>query len=147
MICATHGGNRQLSEIVNRASVVNDVPTIYYHAQGLQVQLGPLVIPKQTACYECYKVRRDAALAPWERSVLRLAEDGGQLASTLGADWVMVEAIKFLVGFGEPVSRGRVLFIDYYAGLPEVHTVLRLPRCAVCGHPKRPVVRLWDDSF
>jgi len=146
MICATSGGNRQLSKIVNRAAIAHGIPAIYYHAQGLQVQLGPLVIPKQTACYECYKIRRDATLAAWERSLLGWAREGGQLASTLGTDWVLVDAIKHLTGFGEPVCRGRVLFIDYYAGLPEVHTVLRLPRCTVCGNPRRPAVRLWDES-
>jgi bacteriocin biosynthesis cyclodehydratase domain-containing protein len=146
MICATSGGNRQLSEIVNRVAIAHGIPAIYYHAQGLQVQLGPLVIPKQTACYECYKIRRDATLAAWERSLLRWAREGGQLASSLGTDWVIVDAIKHLTGFGEPVCRGRVLFVDYYAGLPEVHTVLRLPRCGVCGNPRRPSVRLWDES-
>lgn len=147
MICATRGSDRQLADMVNRASVANRVPAIYYHAQGLQVQIGPLVIPRQTACYECYRVRRDATLAPWERSLLGSADDGGQLACTLGAGWVTVDAIKLLARFGEAVTRGRVLFIDYYAGLPEIHTVLRLPRCTVCGDPRRPAVRLWDDSY
>jgi bacteriocin biosynthesis cyclodehydratase domain-containing protein len=146
MICATRGGNRQLSEMVNRASVANGVPAIYYHSQGLQVQAGPLVIPRQTACYACYKVRREATLAPWERSLLAAADESGQMACLLGADWITMDAVKLLCGFGEPVTRGRVLFIDYYAGLPEVHTLLRLPRCTVCGNPKRPPVRLWEES-
>lgn len=146
IICATRGGNRQLSEMVNRASVASSVPAIYYHAQGLQVQAGPLVIPRQTACYACYKVRREATLAPWERSLLTAADESGQMACPLGVDWVTMDAVKLLCRFGEPVTRGRVLFIDYYAGLPEVHTLLRLPRCTVCGNPKQPPVRLWEES-
>lgn len=146
VICVTAGGDRGLSEMVNRRSVAQGIPVIYYHVQGFQVQVGPLVIPKQTGCYECYKVRREAALAPWERSLISSAKGGGQLACTLGADWLAVDTLKFLGKLGEPVSRGRVLFIDYYAGLPEVHSVLRLPRCEICGTARRPAVRLWKES-
>ncbi|MFD3002859.1 hypothetical protein ACFS7Z_21000 [Pontibacter toksunensis] len=146
LICATSGGDNLLAEMVNRASVVSGIPAIYYNVHGFQMQLGPLVIPKQTACYKCHKIRREAALAPWERSLLGSVSGGERLACTLGADWITIDAIKFLSNLGEPVSRGRVLFIDYYGGLPEVHTVLRIPRCEVCGNSKRPAIRLWEDS-
>jgi bacteriocin biosynthesis cyclodehydratase domain-containing protein len=145
VVCATQGAGRELADLVNRVCVDSGVAAVYYHAQGLQMQLGPLVIPGQTSCLACYQVRRNAALAPWERSLLATARDAGQLACVLGADWLTVDVVKFLTRLGEPVSRGRVLFIDYFAGLPEVHSVLRLPRCKVCGAPRRPAVRLWDE--
>lgn len=145
LVCATDCNDRSLAEVVNRVAVSCSKPAIYYHAQGLQVQVGPLVIPRQTACFECFKVRRESTLAPWERTLLKNADDGGMLGAPLGLDWVTLDAIKLLTALGEPVSRGRVLFIDYHSGLPEVHFVLRLPRCTVCGAPRRPPVRLWTE--
>jgi bacteriocin biosynthesis cyclodehydratase domain-containing protein len=145
VVCATHGRRSRFAGDINRIALASKLPAIYYHVHGLHAEIGPLVIPGQTACYQCCSLRRDAALAGWERAVLQSVDDGGQLGCALGSDWLLVDAIKFLAGIGEPISRGRVLFIDYYAGVPEVHTLLRVPRCPECGAPARPSVELWDQ--
>jgi hypothetical protein len=91
------------------------------------------------------KARRNSNLAPWERAFARLVDDTGRLATTLGLDWVAVDVIKFFTELGEPVTRSRLMFIDYFSGTPEVHSLLRLPRCSVCGPPRKPQVQLWEE--
>jgi len=145
VVCCTRSGSRDLADVVNRAAIERNVTALYHHVQGFQVQTGPLVIPGETACYECFKLRREASLAPWERALLRASDNTGELSVTLGVDWLVVDALKYLTKLGEPVSRGRVLFCDYFAGLPEVHTLLRIPRCPVCRVPERPPVKLWNE--
>ena len=67
------------------------------------------------------------------------------LGVALGLDWLAVEVIKLFTDIGEPVSRGRVMFIDYLSGLPELHPLLRVPRCPVCGPARKPQIRLWEE--
>lgn len=145
LVCCTQSGSQDLAGMVNRSAIELQLTVLYHHTHGFQAQIGPLVIPKETACYECFRIRREATLAPWERALLKAADNTGELAATLGTDWLVVDALKLLTKLGEPVSRGRVLFCDYYAGLPEVHTLLRLPRCPVCSEPERPPVKLWNE--
>lgn len=145
VVCCTQSGSRDLANVVNRAAIEKNVTALYHHSQGFQAQIGPLVIPGETACYECFRLRREASLAPWERALLRAADNTGELSVSLGVDWLAVDALKYLTKLGEPVSRGRVLFCDYFAGLPEVHTLLRIPRCPVCRVPERPPVKLWNE--
>ena len=145
VVCAMTGSQWEGAELVNRAAIRMKRPTIYYRAHGLHVQVGPLVIPGETACVECFRIRRDSNLAPWERSFNRAIKDVGRLAAALGLDWLVVELIKLTTDLGEPVSRGRVLFIDYFSGLPELHPLLRVPRCPVYGPIRKPQVRLWED--
>ncbi len=144
-ICATTGGDRTLAEQVNRAALNASKPALYYHVHGIQIVLGPLVLPHRTSCFECFRVRRESALAPWERVLLRTSSDQGALGVCLGLDWLIIDALKHVLHLGEPVTRGRVLTIDYLSGIPEVHTVLRVPRCPVCGPPRQPSVQLWAD--
>ncbi|WP_426242947.1 TOMM precursor leader peptide-binding protein [Nocardioides sp. LHG3406-4] len=144
-ISATRGPDRALARMVNRACVSAARPALFVHQHSTQVQLGPLTVPGETACYACYEKRRDAALSPWERSILGVPADSGDLAHPLGLDWLAVESIKHLTRIGEPATRGRVLFIDYFGGLPEMHTLLRVPDCKVCRPPRRPARRLWDE--
>ena len=145
-VCASDGIDDAVADQLNRASVETGIPALYYSCRGLDLQLGPLVIPRETACYECYSLRRQAALAPWERNLLASAEDAGRLECVLGVDWVVLDVIKFVTDIAEPIAKGRVLRIDYGTGLPEVHRVLHVPRCTVCGLRDRPARRLWAET-
>ena len=144
-ICATCESDWWAADAVNRISVKKGCPVIYYRIHGMQAQVGPMVIPGVTACFECFRIRRNSHVAPWERTFVESISDTGRLTATLGLDWVAVDVIKLITEVGEPVSRGRLMFIDYFSGLPELHSVLRIPRCSVCGPPRKPQVRLWEE--
>jgi len=135
----------ELCQGLNRLTLDQGFPFLPARPRGWFVDLGPLVIPRQTACYVCYERRRRAARPPWEEGESSAAPRG-TLAHPLGADWLAVEVVKFLAEVAEPVTRGRLLRLNYLSGLPEVHPVLKLPRCPACGvHQHLPARKLWEE--
>lgn len=120
-----------------------DVPLLPYRQDGLEVALGPLTVPRQTACYVCYRRRRDGAMPDWQEKAP--ATISGRMNFPLGVDWLAIEIIKFLAGQIEPVTRGRLIHVSYRNGLSQVHPVLKLPRCLACGvHRTKPSRKLWE---
>ncbi len=108
--------------------------------QDLVGYVGPLVVPGETACYECLRGRQNANMRdPGEQ---RLPERGafqGQLAtafhpamaSVLG-DLAAMELLKFFTGI--PVRRAGTLFeVSLLAPAMVGRKVLKLPRCPVCS--------------
>jgi bacteriocin biosynthesis cyclodehydratase domain-containing protein len=95
----------------------------------MTVELGPTVIPKQTACFRCYELRRAGNL-PEELGLGRT--HAGWYYVPAGADWVALEAIKLLSGFGEAVTIGRIMIFDPLALTLAPHRVLRVPTCPRC---------------
>jgi bacteriocin biosynthesis cyclodehydratase domain-containing protein len=96
---------------------------------GTEVEVGPTVVPGQTACFRCYEQRRAGN------------DRGGRLTGNMpaawfnlavGAEWVVLEGVKLLTGFGEATSVGRVLVFDPLGMTLAQHRVLRLPDCPRC---------------
>ena len=122
---------------LNAAALAGRVPVLFHGRTPLAVELGPLVVPYETACLECYKRRRAGAQDTGEP---RTGEWTGELAFPVG-----IEMVKFVSGAIEPITRGRMWRLDLLSGIPDVHPVLRLPRCPSCGPaPDRPRRRLWQ---
>jgi ribosomal protein S12 methylthiotransferase accessory factor len=134
---------------VNRASLRSGVPALYTEALGHQGWAGPLVLPGQTACYMCYRMRRVAcatdsvaALAYEEhldqqtlprlhtRAVLPalMPHLAGVLATTL---------LQVILGLQQPGLAGRVLEYAALTLQTAVHPVLQQPECPACGPPKK----------
>jgi bacteriocin biosynthesis cyclodehydratase domain-containing protein len=134
------------AEWLNAIGLETGVPFLPFRRQGLAIDVGPLVIPHETACYRCFQLRCAAAGA------ISGQEDPGSEAEPchptfpLGVDWLALEAIKYLGGVGEPVTYGRLWRFNLGRGLASVHPVLKLPRCPACGvHRRRPALRLWEE--
>jgi bacteriocin biosynthesis cyclodehydratase domain-containing protein len=95
----------------------------------MTVEVGPTVIPRQTACFRCYELRR-AGNVPEELGLGRT--HAGWFYVPAGADWMALEAVKLLSGFGEAVTIGRVVIFDPLALTLTSHRVLRVPTCDRC---------------
>lgn len=102
--------------------------------------VGPLVVPGETACFECFRLRRSTHEAdPWARRAIEAASSGGRpaagslppMASVLG-DVAAVELLK-LLGLHPPVGElGAAVEVNLLASDMTARRVLRLPRCPVC---------------
>jgi bacteriocin biosynthesis cyclodehydratase domain-containing protein len=102
--------------------------------------VGPLIVPGQTACYECLRARENANL---EAPDLRRAADAGaherqlvtgfhpSMASILG-DIAALELTKFYGGV-LPWKVGMLLEVNLLAMRLASRKVLKLPRCPVCS--------------
>jgi len=120
------------------------MPSLHAHLDGVESWIGPGVVPGQTACWNCFRLRRlgaadyvqsaheiDASLSaspgqPRARSYL------GPMAGIAGQSLAM-EAIKLLTHYTETIIPGRFLVQNLVSGENAWHKVLRMPWCEVCG--------------
>jgi bacteriocin biosynthesis cyclodehydratase domain-containing protein len=109
--------------------------------QDLIGYIGPLVVPGETACYECLRGRQNANFEdPASRRAAESSAYAGQavagahpiMASVLG-ELAAFELIK-LYGLRRPLWRpGTLVEVGFLASRTTSRTVLKLPRCPVCG--------------
>lgn len=119
-----------------------------------ELQLGPAVIPGQSACYKCFEYRFRANLAHLEyydafaESVNRLEQlpEFGVLPpfAELLANYAVLEAMKLLSDDFNPISVGTLLTIHLTTLASQSHPVLRIPRCPHCSEfTERCPERIW----
>jgi ribosomal protein S12 methylthiotransferase accessory factor len=120
------------------------VPSLGAHLDGLDAVIGPGVVPGETACWECCRLRR---LAVSDRPEIDhalhaalLAERQGTRAHTyfppmpaLLGHALALAAMDLLERPGAHPLRGRLLVQNLITMETELHTVLRMPHCPVCG--------------
>ena len=136
---------------LNQLCLERDRRWLHAALHGRAAILGPLVVPRQTACFACYVSRRathdePAGFQAYQKVVRAQGErqEGflQPLAATLSAQ-VALEAARVLSGFAPPTCFGRLWV--HHASSPRVtgHDVLRVPRCPSCAKrhgPRDP----WD---
>jgi bacteriocin biosynthesis cyclodehydratase domain-containing protein len=130
---------------LNKVSLELKIPFLIYRQRTLEVDLGPLVFPGETACYVCYERRCAAVMASSERRTPTEVE-GAHFRLAMGVDLLTLEIMKFLSGAAEPITRSRLWRLNLTTGITEIHPVLKLPRCPACGvHKVRPPRKLWEE--
>ena len=112
--------------------------------------VGPSVIPFQTPCYECYRLRSDSNDNEFVhteafRDFLRTSPDiqvespffypqGAMVGNLLAA-----EAVRMLTGYTFPNTLGSILRISFQDWEIRKHEILKIPWCPSCGSlSKRP---------
>lgn len=120
------------------------LPTLHGHLDGFEAWVGPAVIPGETACWNCFRLRRlgaadfvqtahelDATLSssPGEtRARAFLAPMAGQAGQSMA-----MEAIKLLTRYTGSALPGRFLVQNLVSGESALHKLLRMPWCEICG--------------
>jgi bacteriocin biosynthesis cyclodehydratase domain-containing protein len=157
VVCADSPREAAMNQ-VNRLSFRAGVPWLPATAGINHGTIGPLVIPHQTACYECFRLRlisnrsflNDALGSP-----VSVDSTGGEFATEVVAapafflsligQIAAAEVIRFLTGMARPTTAGAFLSLSPFdAGITR-HEVLKLPRCPVCGPVRfRPQMKIWD---
>jgi molybdopterin-synthase adenylyltransferase len=128
---------RQWNEVCVRHGI-HFLPVVL---QNLIGYVGPLVIPGETACFECVRGRQNSHFEnPTSYRAAELAAFEGQaiagfhpsMASVLG-DIATIELTKFYGG-GLPMRRtGTLIEVNLLQPAITTHRVLKLPRCPVCS--------------
>jgi bacteriocin biosynthesis cyclodehydratase domain-containing protein len=120
---------------------------------GRFVAVGPLFVPGETACYECYRIRRASNLAyPEEFWALerepRQAPNAPALAAVVAGLAALV-AVRWLVE--RDAALPGVLTAFEPGGPPTVstHHVYRVPRCPACSEAERvaPAAPWFDGEL
>ncbi len=117
---------------------------------GRRLIVGPFVLPGESACRECYLVRRAAASGYDEdfdridRTRLRAASP--EPISVIAAGLVSLLVLRWLTVRDPRVPGSLYAFENAPAFRLEHHRVLRVPRCRVCGPYPRALPSLWFDE-
>jgi ribosomal protein S12 methylthiotransferase accessory factor len=136
---------------INRASLEHRVPAIYAESRGHTALVGPLVLPGQTACYMCYRMRSVAceedfnAAMSYEEFLDRQKRPALHERGTLPtmppyvASLLTLDILKCLLSLSQPPLAGKVLEVDALSLRVDIHAVLQKPDCPVCQLKKK-----WD---
>jgi ribosomal protein S12 methylthiotransferase accessory factor len=129
---------------VARFAQAASLTSIGAHLDGLSAVVGPAVVPGETACWECCRLRRLAATGQGEIDhalhAALLAERPAPRARALPpampallGHTLALAALDLIAAPDRHPLRGRILVEDLITLETEVHTVLRMPHCRVCG--------------
>ncbi|PTT78996.1 hypothetical protein DBR42_22290 [Pelomonas sp. HMWF004] len=118
------------------------------------IQIGPSLIPGETACYQCYEYRFRSNVRQLESyqafteavNAVRELDDHGVLApfAEIAANYAAVEAVRLLTPELRAATAGKVVDISLDDLTTETHPVLRVPRCPHCNaHADRCPEQVW----
>jgi thiazole/oxazole-forming peptide maturase SagC family component len=142
----------EIFEAVNKFCLERGMSWISQRNLGHRVEVGPLIVPGETACFRCLELRRTSNLTTYGTfldSRRRLVEDRASLGTlniTLGYELLAVEVMKFLTGFSRPATYGAVVSLDLLSLQTKAHPLLRIPRCPECSaiaRENRPTASIW----
>jgi bacteriocin biosynthesis cyclodehydratase domain-containing protein len=119
-----------------------------------ELQLGPAILPGQTACYKCFEYRLRSNLSHLEHydafaetfNSLKQRPDFGVLApfSELLANYAVLEAMKLLSDDYSAISIGKLQTFSLDQFNNQSHPVLKIPRCPHCSEfSARCPERIW----
>jgi molybdopterin-synthase adenylyltransferase len=141
LVATSDFGGQQEMRPWNKFCVEHDRHFLPVVLQNVIGYVGPLVIPGETACFECLRARQNAHLE--DPQTRRAAEDvafEGQvvtgfhpaMASVLG-DLAAIELTKFYSGVLPLRNVGTLIEVNLLATQLTARKVLKIPRCAVCS--------------
>jgi len=156
VVATSDFGGLQLMREWNHFCVSNKLHFLPVVLQDLIGYVGPLVVPGETACFECLRARQNAVMdQPEARRASEYFAFEQQavvgfhpsMASILG-DIAAIELTK-LYGIRMPLWRvGTLIEVNLVAMQLKSRKVLKIPRCAVCSPLKtRSSVGLTTSSF
>ncbi len=155
LVCADfehHGLFRQQ----NTKAIARDLPTLFLGLDWSTVHCGPLVLPRASACYECYfhrlrTTRKFVAEFDMQSDPANLLYHA--LPSTLAIQFALAEGtrliLEYLSGTLDNLHHSAFSEIDSLTGSIGRSRVLRLPRCPACGTASsaRPVGSVFQQAL
>lgn len=131
-------------EAINKFSQNRNIALLHCLANGTQATIGPLVVPGQTACLTCYRLRMNSQIEFYEQQSAfeawiksnghRRARSSTPPALTnMAAAMAMLELIKHVTEVYEPEIYDKFISIDALTLEIMSHQLLKLPRCPDCG--------------
>lgn len=126
---------------VNRRAIDDRWPILFAWISDERIELGPLVVPLESPCFECQPARIwDFSLNEITRRVVSSAprttlNPDTRLKSVAHLGALLVARELTALRLGAPESRlvGHVVKFDPPCVVPEVVEVTRAPDCPVCG--------------
>ena len=144
VICATTADDLLVLQSVARFTHGARLPSLSGCLENIYAKVGPLVIPGETACWNCCRLRelansaqpeadqalQDALLS--QRPKPRRRTYLGPMPNALGT-LLSLESLKLLTGYVPTTLAGSLLVQNLVTLKTSFHRVIRVPWCEVCG--------------
>ncbi|HKP98453.1 MAG TPA: TOMM precursor leader peptide-binding protein [Fibrobacteria bacterium] len=134
---------------INQAALGKRVPALFSELRATGALVGPLVIPGNSSCYMCLRMRSVAAKREFER-VMAIEEHYDRhreptLASrpllpgvALGATALLAqEIVRVLLRIEQPTLVDRIVEFDILRNTQRSHPLVRVAECPSCGEKKK----------
>jgi molybdopterin-synthase adenylyltransferase len=147
VVCCVDAGLRNLIYKLNRVCLRLKMRWATCHLAGAEIVVGPMIVPFETACYLCYRMRSVACTTNPEDGFAHeqyldrhKRDDSGRrenllVGAGLAAHLLALEILKEITGIGVPLIKGKVAVFDAMEGKFSRHVVLRKPWCPACFPP------------
>jgi bacteriocin biosynthesis cyclodehydratase domain-containing protein len=140
--------------VINRLCLEQKITWISARNLGSRVEIGPLIVPEDTACFKCLELRKTGNLVNYtdflatQHGLARSGVGCGALDITLGYEVLALEIIKILTDFSRPATYGTVYSFDLVTLEVKLRPVLKISRCPACGGASRdrPTPGIWDRN-
>jgi len=143
-------------DLINGCNLKNKVPWISFSdIAEAETIIGPLVVPYKTPCYRCFELRKESNLNLYKELRLFKKTDNKILnkksylspfIEILGGIMAL-EVIKYLSGVVSPMTLGKIYTINWLTMETQLHYILKLPRCPVCGVKENAPFSLWQEPI
>ena len=155
VVVATDELRPKLYESVNQVCVEAGIPWTSYRPSwhGLSVEVGPTVLPRETACYDCYQHRQQSNLADpdrhqaLQRALSQQAPPLLDIQITPCVSLLCYEILRLLSQEVPPLTLTAVMEFTLTTAELVRHPLLKVPRCPTCRRDIRPFapVRFWSE--
>jgi bacteriocin biosynthesis cyclodehydratase domain-containing protein len=146
VVAAPASDELPLLEGWNRRALVARTPWLQVLPfDGRLAAVGPVFVPGETACHECFRLRRDSTIAPTRDRTAGSHVGSPALDATLAGLAAQV-VLRRLAG-GDTAEAGMLIAVEL---VPELrctrHFVYRVPRCPACSPAvQRAAAAPWSD--
>jgi ribosomal protein S12 methylthiotransferase accessory factor len=127
---------------VNRSALEAGSPFCLAKVHGPVAWVGPIVRPRQTACWECLAQRLRANRqverylhTRYGRPIFTPPKAFSPSSVGAASAWVATELVRALAEGPKAALEGRILTLDMLSRTLEEHVVVRRPQCLACGEP------------
>lgn len=130
---------------INRLALDTSTPWILGRIQGADGIVGPTVIPRQSSCYQCFRLRATANLAgplnleTLENATTQRARDPPASFARVIAGYLTIDVAHLLQG-ATAFTVGRIIRFNFFDLSVESNAVLKVPRCPDCGLDTRETI-------
>jgi ribosomal protein S12 methylthiotransferase accessory factor len=141
-------------DVFNRAALASKTMWTSARFAGFEFHIGPTVIPGETPCYECFRLRINSNVADYGEHILLEAHGKHRRAreaalSIMPASGLLaLEVLKAVTWFAAPACYAHFYSFNLLTMQSELHPILKIPRCTACGRPSfpRPTIHAWQQT-
>jgi hypothetical protein len=96
-------------------------------------EIGPVVIPKRTACFKCYATRKLSTDYPERKEDASIDLKKKDICTEIVSDILVLKIMKIVGNNADIKDFNSVIEIDPISNAIFKHTILKVPNCEGCG--------------